>query len=201
MGLLVELYLKGKKVLLIGGGHTATRKFLKLYQAQPSLLRVIGRKITDEIKKLAFVTPWVELFERDFQEEDLDGFHLVLAATNDADLNRKISFLAKEKGIWVNVVSDKELSDFYFLATVEKPPFSIGISSSGMLPAFSGAFREVLESIFPLDELVRELRLLAFERGKISPPEMRKKCLNRIFTILTQLKSKFGYCIFEEQGK
>lgn len=190
MGLFVELDLKGRKVLLIGGGRIATRRFLKLYKARPLLLRVVGKRITDDIRKLASSTPWVELFERDFVEEDLEGFHLVLAATDNPDLNRKIALLAREKGIWVNVVNDRRLSDFSFLATVERPPLFLGVSSSGILPAFSGAFKEVLESVFPWDELIRELYLLALERGKIPPSEMRKKCINRISSTLYQFKNQ-----------
>lgn len=183
MGLLVELDLRGKRVLLIGGGCIATRRFLKLYQARPSLLRVVAKRIQEEIKKVAFVTPWIELFERDFQEEDLEGFHMVLAATDDADLNRRIAFLARGRGMWVNVANDRGLSDFFFLATVERPPLSIGVSSSGTLPAFSSALKEALESTLPWDELVRELHLLVMQRGKIPSSEMRKRCLNRILSV------------------
>lgn len=69
--------------------------------------------------------------QRPFESSDLDGADMVLAVTNDKELNTRIGALCKEKKILVNVSHEKELCDFYFPGVVQKDNVVIGITASG----------------------------------------------------------------------
>ena len=68
---------------------------------------------------------------RRFQEEDLEGAVLVLAATDDEAVNSLVAELCRERGIPVNSCSDKTQCDFYFPGIARKENLVIGVTASG----------------------------------------------------------------------
>ena len=83
-----------------------------------------------EIRELSEKYP-IRLLEERYTEKLLDTADLVLAATDDRELNRKIVTAAKERKIPVNSCSEKELCDFYFPSIVTKDGLVIGLTASG----------------------------------------------------------------------
>ena len=71
------------------------------------------------------------MYCRAFEPSDLDGRHLVLAATDDAGLNRRIAEICRAKGIPVNDCSDRKFCDFQFPSVVRDEDVVIGINASG----------------------------------------------------------------------
>src|SRR3546814_15600581 len=85
---------------------------------------------------------------------------LVVAATDDAVVNRAVADAARERRLLVNVVDDTELSSFHVPARVERGPLQVAISSGGGAPMLARRLREQLErqldeSPGPLAELLR----------------------------------------------
>ena len=137
--------LKGADALLVGGGTVALRKAEKLLPYGPRITVVAP----DIIPELA-VLPGLTLCRRPFAESDLQGtLALVIAATDDTALNRKIAALCREKRIPVNVVDDPEACGFLFPALVRRGRLSVGISTGGASPTAAVWLKERIESILP----------------------------------------------------
>lgn len=121
--------LSDKKILVVGAGAVALRRIRTLCGFAGEI-HVCAPKVRDEIWELSEKFPIV-IEEQAFTPAQLDGQDFVLAATDNAALNREIAGLCKEKGIPVNVCSEKELCDFYFPSVLKKDEIVIGINASG----------------------------------------------------------------------
>lgn len=166
MGLPVELKVEGRRVLIVGGGDVAARKFLKLIQFNPSFLRVVAKEISQDIKGRARGSDKVELVEREFRDEDVLGFDLVFVATDDGELNRRVVKRAKEENALVNVADDPELCDFYMPAMIKRGKLLISVSTGGATPSFSAALKRMIQRKLPIDEFSHALDLVSDVRSK-----------------------------------
>lgn len=117
--------LTGKKVLIVGGGKVAARraKTLCTYGAD---VTIISPEIVEEICQLP-----VAIHKKEYFFEDLVGSFLVLAATNNSELNCQIAAEARALGIPANNASDQTDCDFFFPAVILTQEYSIGISGTG----------------------------------------------------------------------
>ena len=132
-------------VLLAGGGTVALRKAEKLLPYGPCLT-VVAPEITPELAAL----PGLTLCRRPFEESDLQGPPaLVIAATDDTPLNRKIAALCKAQRIPVNVVDDLTACGFVFPALVRRGRLSVGISTGGASPTAAVWLKERIEALLP----------------------------------------------------
>lgn len=151
----VCLNLKGKKVLLSGGGRVAFRK-AKTLLASGALVTVVAEKIAAALEKL----PGVEFSRKKFEPGDLTpAFTLAIAATSSKATNRLLAQRAGELHIPVNVVDDAELSSFILPALVKKGELQLAISTSGIAPGFAAWLRKELETMLPpqLDKVIKLL--------------------------------------------
>ena len=120
----------GKKILIVGAGNIALRRIHTLIEFQAEVT-VIAPVLKEEIREL-FRTGSVHMEEREYQDTDrLSEYFMVIAATNDADLNRRICNAGKEQGILVNNASDKSQCDFYFPAIVKEGNVVAGVCAGG----------------------------------------------------------------------
>lgn len=137
--------LKDRPILVVGGGKVALRKLQKLspYGAKPT---VVAPEILPEIELL----PGVTLCRRQFRTPDLSPRPaLVIAATDDEAVNRRVSQLCQKRQIPVNVADDPALCTFQFPALVTQGSFSAGISTGGASPTAAAYFKECLQSQLP----------------------------------------------------
>ena len=121
--------LSEKKILIVGAGTIAERRICTLC-GFAGHMTVVAPVISSKIKELAKTYPIV-ILEREFLTEDPVGQDMVLAATNDEELNQKIYMTCREKGIPVNNCSDQSMCDFQFPSIVKEGEVVIGINSSG----------------------------------------------------------------------
>lgn len=136
--------IKGRRCVVVGGGRVALRKIQKLIPYGPEIT-VVAPEILDEILPLA-----ADTFRREFEESDLDGAFMAIAAASDPALDRRIYELCTHRGILINSVDDIESCGFVFPALVTRGDISIGISTSGTAPAFAKHLRREIEAL--LDE-------------------------------------------------
>ena len=80
--------------------------------------------------------------------------YMVLAVTNNRELNEEIYHACKEDGIYVNVASDKDLCDFYFPGICLKDDVVVGITASGMNHKKARAVREKVQAL--LEEIAKD---------------------------------------------
>lgn len=144
--------LKDCPVLIVGGGKVALRKLQKLLPYGGSLT-VVAPSILLEIE--AF--PHVKLRRRAFRAADLRPRPaMVIAATDDAAVNREVAMLCKKRNIPVNVADEPSQCSFFFPALVQQGEFSAGISTGGASPTAAAYFKEELRELLPenLDEML-----------------------------------------------
>lgn len=174
--------LRDRPVLVVGGGIVATRKVTALLAAG-ARVRVGAPELAPELQALADTRRIVHRRGR-FQSWWLDAVWLVVAATDDAAVNRDVAEAAAIRRLFVNVVDDSELSSFQVPAVVERGPLQVAISSGGAAPMLARRLREQLEA--QLDESLGGLAaLLARQRERIRArlPNLsaRRRWFDRLF--------------------
>ncbi|MBI5005892.1 MAG: uroporphyrinogen-III C-methyltransferase [Nitrosomonadales bacterium] len=135
---------KDKPCLVVGGGEVAKRKTAVLLEAGAKV-RVVAPEIDAELAKQG----GVEAIVARFDARHLDGMTLVIAATNDREVNKQVSALAQNRSIPVNVVDDPELCSFIMPAILDRSPLMVAFSSGGASPVLTRMMRGKLETVIP----------------------------------------------------
>ena len=166
--------LKNRPCLIVGGGRIAARKAEKLLPYGPRLT-VIAPEICTELDGL----PGIMLLRRAYEPADLEGMVLVIAATDDAELNHAISTACRTKNIPVNVVDDKEHCSFLFPCLVQKGELSVGISTGGASPSAAIWVKEQVNDVLPaeLDAILAWLEALRPRLKGAIPDETHRAAL------------------------
>lgn len=152
----INLDIKGKLCVVIGGGHVAWRKVKTLLEEKARIV-VVAPELRDDTLKGENAPTWdlegtsvswlMRKYHRgllaEISEERLPV--LVFAATDKAEVNREIAEEANELGILVNCVTDKELCDFQVPSRVQRGDLIFTVSTGGGSPAFSRLLRKDLE--------------------------------------------------------
>ena len=139
--------IKQKPTLVIGGGEVAARKVSLLLKAQ-SVVTVVAPELSREL------ADWQEEGKithvaRDFSDDDIEQPVLVIAATDNREVNKRVSELAQTRGIPVNVVDDPALCSFITPSIVDRSPVQIAISTGGASPVLARMIRTKLEGCIP----------------------------------------------------
>lgn len=148
--------LRGKKCVVVGGGKVAERKVMALLKAGAAV-EVISPQLTGLLRRWSSKGR-IRHREREYRKGDLGGAFLVIAATADEAVNRKIS---RQAPCLVNVVDVPELANFIVPSVLERGDLTIAVSTAGASPAFAGTVRRELEALYGRDFG----RFVAFLRG------------------------------------
>lgn len=140
------LKLKKRKCLMVGAGEIGEGKIAGLLEAGADV-RVVAPTATKRVREWDRVGR-VHWSRRKFRETDFEGCFLVVAATSSSELHKKISRLARQRGVLCNVVDVPDLCDFYYPAVVRRGALQIAISTSGESPALAQRLRIKLEKEF-----------------------------------------------------
>lgn len=149
--------LQGRPVLVVGGGAVAARKTRALLQAGAQVT-VGAPAFQNDVRELA-LDGQVVLIEGEFDPAWLADKWLVVAATDDRQVNAAVSEAAGARRILANVVDDPELSSFQVPSIVDRAPLVVAISSGGAAPVLARRLRERIESLF--DHSLGDLARLA----------------------------------------
>jgi uroporphyrin-III C-methyltransferase/precorrin-2 dehydrogenase/sirohydrochlorin ferrochelatase len=139
--------LRGSQVLIVGGGEIALRKS-RLIADAGALLRVVAPAIDVQLLELVQASGGVAI-TRGYQESDLDGCQLVIAATDEQALNATVSADARRRCVPVNVVDAPALCSVIFPAIVDRSPLVVAVSSGGDAPVLARLIRAKLETWIP----------------------------------------------------
>jgi precorrin-2 dehydrogenase len=160
----VFIDLRGRPVLVVGGGGVAERKVESLLEAEAAVTVVspdATRKLIESAGRGEIV-----LNRRRFRESDLDGVTLAISATDDLAVQQEVAALARSKKILVNTADQPELCDFIVPAVVRRGDVLVAVSTSGTSPALAAALRSRIESALTGD-VARAARLLGTIRGEV----------------------------------
>ncbi|MDE6906966.1 MAG: bifunctional precorrin-2 dehydrogenase/sirohydrochlorin ferrochelatase [Lachnospiraceae bacterium] len=134
-----------KKVVVAGAGTIAKRRIRSLLNFT-NHLTVIAPEVNKELKSLE-ADGLLTILKRKCEMEDFYNADLVIAATNDAQINNAIYDTCRKQGILVNVCSDKQKCDFYFPGIAMKDQVVVGITASGKDHKRAKALVEQIRSI------------------------------------------------------
>jgi uroporphyrin-III C-methyltransferase / precorrin-2 dehydrogenase / sirohydrochlorin ferrochelatase len=135
---------RNKLCLVVGGGEVAKRKAGVLLEAGAKV-RVVAPQIDPALASQKNVEAIVARFDA----KHLDGVTLVIAATDDREVNKQVSKLAQARNIPVNVVDDPELCSFIMPAMLDRSPLMVAFSSGGASPVLTRMMRGKLETMIP----------------------------------------------------
>jgi len=163
----IFIKLQSQHCLVVGGGVVATRKIKQLLTADAQVF-VVASDIGDELKNIN-ESGEVHYIKQSYNEEHLEGKQLVIAATNDRQLNTEIAEQAKTKGILVNVVDNPEAGNFILPSIIDRSPIVIAVSTSGVAPVLTKLLSTRIETIVPfsygkLAALIGQFRSLVKEK-------------------------------------
>ena len=170
----VFMKVASRPCLVVGGGAVAARKVALLNKAGANV-SVVSPALCDELLKLAQADGF-EYIQRDFEDTDLAGKTLVIAATDDKAVNQRVSELAQAQNIPVNVVDNQPLCSFIVPSIVDRSPVQIAISTGGASPVLARLIRTRLEGLLPaaygkLGALVEGFR----DKVKVAFPTVEKR--------------------------
>jgi siroheme synthase-like protein len=150
------LDLEGRRCLVVGGGRIAHEKIVGLLDCG-ARVTVVAPEITDEVRALN-----VQLREREYDSADLDGPFLVVAATDDTELNRRVHAEAEARSRLCNVVDVPDLCNFILPAVHRIDPIAVAVSTGGASPALAKRIRDDVAALITDEyaDLARELRAL-----------------------------------------
>ncbi len=142
----IYLDLTDRTVLVVGGGVVAARKVTSLLERELPVT-VIAPEISPELEKHPGNSALV-IHRRPYCSADLADHWLVIAATDDPELNRKVFADAAKARIFCNVVDQPQLCTFHVPAVVRQGLLQIAISTGGASPALARKIRQELEEQF-----------------------------------------------------
>jgi uroporphyrin-III C-methyltransferase / precorrin-2 dehydrogenase / sirohydrochlorin ferrochelatase len=148
--------LKCRRVIVIGGGEIALRK-VRLVAEADAYITIVAKEICNDLIEMRDINAKkgihnLELITAAYQQQHIENIPdavLVIAATNDPELNREVSKHAQQMHMLSNVVDDPGYSTVIFPSIVDRSPIQIAISSGGDAPVLVRLIRTQLESLFP----------------------------------------------------
>lgn len=157
----IVVRLRGRSVLVVGGGVVAFRK--------ASALHAMGAVIT--VVSPAFVPEWdtlegVTRIVRRYRSSDIEGRWLVVTATNDPVAQQQVFDDGERLGIWVNAADDPDRCAFILPAIVRRGPVIVAVSTQGRSPVLASRLRDRIAASLP-DDLEERVARLSAERDRI----------------------------------
>ncbi len=139
----IFLKVGGKKCVVVGGGEIALRK-VKMLLDHGASVEVISPDLCPELNRLA-ETGEIAVQRKLYQLGDLQGAFIVIATTDDHNINLAVVKEANKTGVLVNVVDDPGNSDFIVPSCLRRGDVTVAISTSGRSPALARKIRSRLE--------------------------------------------------------
>ena len=190
----IFLELKGRRVVVIGGGTVAVRKAQTLLDSGARLI-VVAENI-DKLMTALCKNKNAELIRSRYEKTYLTGAVLAIAATNDHELNKQIYKDCQTLEILCNVVDEPELCDFFVPAVVKRGDLQIAVGTDGKCPAYAGHIRKMLEKIYTErhGEFLNELEKMRLKIFNEIPEEDKRKI------ILGKLTDDKSFDYYKENG-
>lgn len=174
----VNLDIRGRNCLVVGGGSVGTRKVKALIACggRVTVVSPCGSSDLGDLQNRGRIH-WKR---REYLSSDVKGMFLVIGATDDESLNRQISVDTQTRGVLCNIADRPELCTFILPAIVSQGDLVIAVSTSGKSPALAKAIRKELETQFG-NEYAEFLTLMGQIRKKLLAREHAPEAHKPIF--------------------
>ncbi len=181
----VNLDIKNRNCLVVGGGSVGTRKVMTLLKCGATVT-VVSPVVTEQLLKLADNVSLI-LKKRPYRTSDLDGMFLVIGATDNENLNQQISTDANRLNKLCNIADRPKVCNFILPSIVNRGDLVIAISTSGKSPAFAKRLRKHFEKEFG-EEHAELLRLMGAIRKKLLSKKHEPEAHKHLFEQLLDTK-------------
>ncbi|OQP02436.1 siroheme synthase [Geobacillus sp. 44C] len=148
MGYPVMLNIANQHVVVVGGGKVAERKIHGLLEAKANIT-VVAPTITSEIQQLEAAGKLIWR-QKTFSPDDLEEAWVVIAATNNRDVNEAVAKAVKPYQL-INIADDPERSNFHVPAVIRRGRLTIAISTGGASPTIAQQIRRQLAELYDDD--------------------------------------------------
>lgn len=143
------VYLDAKHIhaLIIGGGDVAARK-IELLLKSTTQITIVSQHLSPTVERLinTYQLTWLQ---HDYKTGLMKNKNLVIAATDNEQVNAEVSIEASSLNLLINVVDQPELCSYITPAIIDRSPMIVAISSSGSSPVLVRMLREQLDKILP----------------------------------------------------
>lgn len=140
----VFIDVKDRPCVVIGGGNIGEEKVHKLLECDAKVV-VISPEVNKGVQDLVDGER-VTWHRREYQDGDLEGSFIAIAATDDNGVNRRIATEAEQRNVLLNVVDVTHLCTFIAPSVARRGEVSVAVSTGGASPALARKFREELTS-------------------------------------------------------
>jgi precorrin-2 dehydrogenase / sirohydrochlorin ferrochelatase len=148
----IFLKLNQLNVLIVGGGNVGLEKLSFMLKSSPNAnVEVVAINFLPELEALAEKHPSVKLTQSKFKKKMLKNRHLVIACTDNLEVNKRVYDLCRKKHLICNIADTPPLCDYYLGGIVTKGNVKIAISTNGKSPTTAKRLREFFEEIIPDD--------------------------------------------------
>ncbi|ROS04554.1 uroporphyrin-III C-methyltransferase/precorrin-2 dehydrogenase/sirohydrochlorin ferrochelatase [Sinobacterium caligoides] len=139
--------MKGKRCLIVGGGTIAYRK-AHLIAKSGAVIDVVAPDICEDLSGIVKASKG-QLLLKPYEHGLVDGYTLIIAATNCLVVNEQVSRDAQRGNIPVNVVDNPSLCSVILPAIIDRSPVVVAVSSGGKSPVLARQLRTKIESMIP----------------------------------------------------
>jgi precorrin-2 dehydrogenase/sirohydrochlorin ferrochelatase len=148
------------KALVVGGGSVAVRKAMGLLEGGVPVT-IVAPVLCEEVEQLWSRFADLSVLQRVYESTDAEGATIVIAATNDAGVNRRVADDGRARGALVNVVDNPKAGNFVTPSVHRSGDLAIAVST-GRTPAVAAAIRSELGRRFDAryDSAIGALRAL-----------------------------------------
>ena len=148
----VFLKLHQINVLIVGGGNVGLEKLSFMLKSSPNAnVEVVATKFLPELEALVEKHPSVQLTQSKFKKKMLKKRHMVIACTDDLEVNKRVYDLSRKRFLICNIADTPPLCDYYLGGIVTKGNVKIAISTNGKSPTTAKRLREFFEEVIPDD--------------------------------------------------
>ncbi|MCC0628358.1 MULTISPECIES: bifunctional precorrin-2 dehydrogenase/sirohydrochlorin ferrochelatase [unclassified Clostridioides] len=186
----INLKLDDLDVVIIGGGEVAYRKCKNFLEFNKSVT-IVSKQI---LNKFYESEGNIKIIKDDYKEVYIESASVIVAATNNRELNMEIGLYCRAKNKLVNVVDNVEISNFTVPSYIKRGDLLISISTGGKSPSLSSKIKKELEERYT-EDYEEYLNVLGDIRKKVikkyEDKIKRKDILNRLITLDLEELKKF----------
>lgn len=138
-------------ILIVGGGNVAEEKLSFLTKSSPDAkITMVSPMFRESTLSLARKFD-IELIRSVYNADFLRGKHLVIATTDQPQVNMQVYYECRSMNKLVNVADNPPYCDFYMGGIVTKGNVKIAISTNGKSPTTAKRLRQFFEDVIPED--------------------------------------------------
>ena len=186
-----------RRCVIIGGGNIGQEKVEKLLECDADVL-VISPEVNPHVEVLAS-SQQISWDKREYQQGDLEGAFIAIAATDDNTVNRQIAKEAEDRNVLLNVVDVTHLCTFIAPSVARRGEVTIATSTGGASPALARTFREKLTTSRILEyadlaPILAQARAELVQRGlKVVPDHWQTQITDSLLNLVQSNKSDEAY--------